>query len=200
MIFRRGTRLLPFQQMEKRTDLISTHQALHQLLREKEGRNPEPTAAIIDSQSVKASGAGETRGFDGNKKINVRKRHIAAGTSGIPLVVKVHDANLSDGRQAFDVPEALFFCFISIRVLWADAAYRGDLALWLPAAHLCRLEISPTPKGQGLQIVPKRWILERTFEWLQWSRRLGIDYEVYPDTAETMVYLASIKIMLNRLT
>ena len=175
------------------------HQALHQELRQSEGREPEPTAAIIDSQSVKASKVAETRGFDGNKKIKGRKRHLVTDTLGFPLAVKVHDANLADGKQAFDLLNIMFFWFISVQVIWADAAYRGALALWLLAAHQCRLEIAPTLKGQGFQPVPKRWIIERTFGWLQWSRRLSMDYEVYADTAETMVYLASIKIMLGRL-
>ena len=174
-------------------------QILHQQLREHIGKEPEPTAAIIDSQSVRTSKLAETRGFDGNKKVSGRKRHVAADTLGFPLTVKVHDADLSDGGEAFDVLESLFLWFVSIQVIRADAAYRGDLALWLLAAHQCRLEIAPTLKGQGFQVVPKRWIIERTFGWLQWSRRLNLDYEVYPDTAETMVYLASLKIILRRL-
>jgi len=188
-----------FNKWRKDQTWLIIHQALHQQLREDVGKQPEPSAAMIDSQSVKASKLAATRGFDGNKKVNGRKRHVVSDTLGFPLVVKVHDANLSDGKQAFDVLESLFFWFISIRVVRADAAYRGDPALRLLAAHQCRLEIAPTLKGRGFQVVPERWIIERTFGWLQWSRRLNIDYEVYSDTAETMVYLASLKIMLKRL-
>ena len=188
-----------FNKWRKDQTWFLIHQALHQELREHVGKEPEPTAAIIDSQSVKTAKPAATRGFDGHKKVNGRKRHVAADTLGFPLAVKVHDANLSDGKQAFEVLEALFFWFISIQVIWADAAYKGEPALWLLAAHQCRLEIAPTLKGQGFKVIPKRWIIERTFGWLQWSRRLSMDYEVYPDTAETMVYLASLKIMLNRL-
>lgn len=188
-----------FNKWRKDQTWFLIHQALHQELREDAGKHPEPSAAIIDSQSVRTSKLAATRGFDGHKKVNGRKRHVAADTLGFPLAVKVHDANLPDGKQAFDVLESLFFWFASIQVIWADAAYKGELALWLLAAHQCRLEIAPTLKEQGFKVIPKRWIIERTFGWLQWSRRLNIDYEVYPDTAETMVYLASLKIMLNRL-
>ena len=188
-----------FNRWRKDRTRFLIHQILHQQLREHVGKEPEPTAAIIDSQSVRTSKLADTRGFDGNKKVSGRKRHVAADTLGFPLAVKVHDANLSDGGEAFDVLESLFFWFVSIQVVRADAAYRGDPALRLLAAYQCRLETAPTLRGQGFQVVPKRWIIERTFGWLQWSRRLSIDYEVYPDTAETMVYLASLKIMLNRL-
>lgn len=187
-----------FNKWRKDQTCFLIHQVLHRQLRERAGKEPEPTAAIIDSQSVKTSKFAETRGFDGNKKVNGRKRHVAADTLGFPLAVKVHDANLPDGKQAFNVLESLFFWFASIRKIRADAAYRGDLALRLLAAHQCGLEIASTLKGRGFQVVPKRWIIERTFGWLQWSRRLNRDYEVYPDTAETMVYLASLKIIRRR--
>ena len=188
-----------FDKWRKDRTRFLIHQILHQQLREHVGKEPEPTAAIIDSQSVRTSELADTRGFDGNRKVNGRKRHVVSDTLGFPLAVKVHDANLSDGKEAFDLLESLFFRFISIQVIRADAAYRGDLALRLPAAHQCGLEIAPTLMGQGFQVVPKRWIIERTLGWLRWARRLSVDYEVYTDTAETMVYLASLKIMLNRL-
>ena len=99
------------------------HQMIHSDLREKVGKNPEPSAAMIDSQSVKASQMVETRGFDGNKKVKGRKRHIVVDTLGFPLVVKVHDANLSYGKEAIDIIRTLFFWFSNIKIIWADAAY-----------------------------------------------------------------------------
>ena len=188
-----------FRKWQKNGNWFLIHQALHQELREKEGKQPEPTGAIIDSQSVKTSKVAETRGFDGNKKVKGRKRHLVVDTLGFPLVVKVHDANLSDSQQAFSILETLFFWFITIRILWADAAYRGELVPWLLATYQCQLEIAPTLETKGFRIVPKRWIIERSFGWLQWSRRLNIDYERYPYTAESFVYIAFIKILLNRL-
>lgn len=174
------------------------HRAIHSALREDLGKKPEPSAAIIDSQSVKASQMAESRGFDGNKKIKGRKRHLVVDTLGFPLVVKVHDANLSDSKQAFDIMNILFFWFADIKIIWADSAYIGELATYLWCAFLCKLEIAQTPKGQGFQVVPVRWIIERTFGWLQWDRRLNIDYERLSLTAENMVYMASIGKMLRR--
>lgn len=174
------------------------HMSIHQLIRELSGRNPEPSAAMIDSQSVKTSQMADTRGFDGNKKVKGRKRHIVVDTLGFPLLVNVHDANLSDGKQALAIVKTLFFWFGSIRLIWADAAYRGDLVKYLWCAFLCELEIAPTLKTKGFQVVPKRWIVERTFGWFQWDRRLVIDYERKSSSAETMVYIASIGKMLRR--
>lgn len=188
-----------FRKWKKDGTWFLLHQALHQEVREKAGKQPEPTGAIIDTQSVKTSKVAESRGFDGHKKVKGRKRHLVVDTLGFPLNVTVHDANLSDSTQAFAVLQVVFFWFASIKMIWADAAYQGELALWLLATHQCQLEISATLKGSGFQVVPKRWIIERTFGWLQWSRRLNIDYEVLSDSAETMVYIASIRIMLNRL-
>ena len=80
-----------------------------------------------------------------------------------------------------------------------DAAYRGELEDWLYLAHQCQLEIASTLGQQGFEVVPLRWIVERTFSWLGWFRRLTLDYERYPKTAETMVYIASIYLMRNRI-
>jgi putative transposase len=173
-------------------------QAIHTDLRQDQGKNAEPSAAMIDSQSVKASQMADTRGFDGNKKVKGRKRHMVTDTLGFPLIVKVHDANLSDGKQSISIFQTLFLWFASIKLVWADAAYRGDLADYLWCAFQCRLEIAPTLKAKGFQVVPKRWIIERTFGWFQWDRRLMIDYERQAQSAETMVYIASIRKMLNR--
>ncbi|XCN71796.1 MAG: IS5 family transposase [Candidatus Electrothrix aestuarii] len=106
-------------------------QAIHTDLREEQGKNAEPSAVMIDSQSVKTAQMAETRGFDGNKKVKGRKRHVISDTLGFPLIVKVHDANLSDGKQSISIFQTLFLWFASIKMVWADAAYRGDLADYL---------------------------------------------------------------------
>ena len=152
-----------FRKWKKDETWILIHQVIHQDLRQAQGKNAEPSAAMIDSQSVKTSQMAETRGFDGNKKIKGRKRHIVVDTLGFPLIVKVHDANLSDGKQSIAIFQTLFFWFVSIKMVWADAAYRGDLADYLWCAFQCQLEIAPNLKTQGFQVVPKRWIVERTF-------------------------------------
>ena len=141
------------------------HQALHQEIREEAGKKPEPTGAIIDTQSVKASPMTETRGFDGHKKVYGRKRHLVVDTLSFPLFVKVHNANLDDQIQVFSVLQSVFFWFISIKMIWADAAYNksNDLVFWLLATHQCLIEVAPTLKANGFHVVPKRWIVERTF-------------------------------------
>lgn len=187
-----------FSKYKKNDRWSLIHMSIHRDLREQLGKDPEPSAAIIDSQSVKTAQMADTRGFDGHKKIKGRKRHIVVDTLGFLLVVKVHDANLSDCKQAFEIVQTLFFWFTTIKILWADAAYRGELATYLLCAFLCELQISDTLKTKGFQVVPKRWVVERTFGWLQWDRRLMIDYERQSLTSETMVYIALIGKMLRR--
>lgn len=187
-----------FRKYKKNQFWYLTHMAIHRDLREKVGKNPEPSAAMIDTQSVKTAQMAATRGFDGNKKVKGRKRHIVVDTMGFPLVVNVHDANLSDSKEAFAIIKTLFFWFGAIKMIWADAGYRGKLATYLWVKFLCKLEIVPTLKTKGFQVVPKRWIVERTFGWFQWDRRLIIDYERKNSTAENMVYIASIGKMLRR--
>jgi len=114
------------------------------------------------------------------------------------LVVKVHDANLSDSKQAVDIVQTLFFWFSTIKILWADAAYRGELADYLWCSFLCELQIADTLKTKGFLVVPKRWIVDRTFGWFQWDRRLMLDYKRQSITSEPMVYIASIGKMLRR--
>ena len=188
-----------FRKWQKHETWFVMHQALHQDVRKQEGRDPEPTAASIDSQSVKTTALATSRGFDGHKKIKGRKRHIVVDTLGLLLMVIVHDANLPDGKQAVEVLTNLFFWCFTIQLIWADGAYRGDLADWLWNTYQCGLEIAITLRKQGFQVLPKRWIVERTFSWFGWYRRLNIDYERDAHTAETMVYIAMIRVMLKRL-
>ena len=174
------------------------HQALHEQTRRDVGKEPSPTAAVIDSQSVKTTELAATRGFDGHKRVKGRKRHLVTDTIGIPLMVKVTDANVSDNQIAIELLTEVFSWYITIQLVCADAAYRGELEDWLYLAHQCQLEIASTLGQQGFEVVPLRWIVERTFSWLGWFRRLTLDYERYPKTAQTMVYIASIYLMRNR--
>ena len=139
------------------------HQAFREQTRCDDGKQPSPTAAIIDSQSVKTTELAATRGFDGHKKVKGRKRHLVTGTTGIPLMDKVTDANVSDNQIAIELLTEVFDWYITIQLVCADAAYRGELEDWLYLAHQCELEIASKLGQQGFEVVPLRWIVERTF-------------------------------------
>ena len=176
------------------------HQSLHRKTRINAGKDPEPSAAMIDSRSVKTTELAETRGFDGYKRIKGHKRHAVVDTSGIPLAVKVADANVSDAKAAYNLLEHVFFWFFSIQLIWADGGCRGDLALWLRNKFQCKLDVVINLRGKGFQVLPKRWIVERTFSWFGWYRRLNIDYERKTKHSENMIYIAMIQLMLKRIT
>ena len=175
------------------------HQALHEQTRCDIGKAPSPTVAIIDSQSVKTTELANSRGFDAHKKVKGGKRHIVTDAIGIPLRVKVTDANVSDSKVAVELLKEVFSWHITIQLVCADARYRGELGNWLYLTHQCELDIT-APLGQsGFVVVPFRWIVERTFSWFGWFRRLTLDYERSAETAEAMVYIASIYLMRNRI-
>ena len=178
---------------------VTIHQALHEQTRRDVGKEPSPTVAIIDSQSVKTTELANSRGFDAHKKVKGRKRHIVTDAIGIVLGVKVTDANVSDNQVAIELLTEVFSWHITIQLVCADAGYRGELGDYLYLTHQCKLDITP-PLGQsGFVVVPLRWIVERTFSWFGWFRRLTLDYERSAETAEAMVYIASIYLMRNRI-
>ena len=175
------------------------HQALHEQTRCDVGKEPSPTVAIIDSQSVKTSELANSRGFDAHKKVKGRKRHIVTDAIGIPLRVKVTDANVRDNKVAIELLKEVFSWHITIQWVCAVAGYRGELGDWLYLTHQCELDIAPSLGRLGFVVVPFRWIVERTFSWFGWFRRLTLDYERSAETAEAMVYIASIYLMPNRI-
>ena len=126
------------------------HQALHEQIRSDIGKAPSPTVAIIDSQSVKTTELANSRGFDAHKKVKGGKRHIVTDTIGIPLGVKVTDANVSDNRVAIELLKEVFSWQITIQLVCADAGYRGELGDWLYLTHQCQLDIAPSTGAIGI--------------------------------------------------
>ena len=184
--------LFPLQKVENFRYMVYDSSSTSRANRCDIGKAPSPTVAIIDSQSVKTTELANSRGFDAHKKVKGRKRHIVTDTIGIPLGVKVTDANVSDNQVAIELLKEVFSWQITIQLVCADAGYRGELGDWLYLTHQCQLEIAP-PLGQsGFVVVPLRWIVERTFSGFGWFRRLTLDYERSAETAEAMVYIASI--------
>jgi transposase len=184
-----------------------TLDALHDALREqvrqrREHRNPAPSAGIVDSQSLKGADtvAAATRGYDVGKKINGRKRHIVTDTIGLLLVVMVSAASIQDRDGGSGILKLLHGAMASVTLVYADGGYQGRLVALAKSAWGIVLEIVRKPADQrGFTVLPRRWVVERTFSWLLRWRRLVRDYERLPQTHEAMVKWAMVGLMLNRL-
>jgi len=166
-----------------------------------EDRTEEPTAAILDSQSVKTTGKGEERGFDSGKRIKGRKRFLIVDTIGLVLCIMVMRASRSEPAGGVEILDDLQQRFPTIRKVWADSAYGGELVEYV--RQWCRfvLEIvRPSPDQKGFQVHPKRWIVERSISWLNWWRRLSKDYETTVESSESMIKIAAIRMMLKRIS
>lgn len=179
------------------------HHALVDLVRVRAGRGPLPTAAIIDSQSVRAAEtvAASSRGYDGGKKINGRKRHIAVDTSGLLLAVVVTAASVQDRDGGLRLLVRLRERLSTVALVWADGGYAGRLVTF--AATVLAITVTVVKRCDdlaGFKVIPRRWVVERTFAWINQHRRLARDYERRTDTAEAMLHLSMIMVMSRRLT
>lgn len=205
--FRRWTDKGLFEQM---------HDRLRAMWRERDKRDVNPTAAIIDAQSVKTSPQGGPAGFDAGKKVKGRKRHLVVDTFGLLLAVLVHPANVQDRDGAAPVVERAMKKYPTIQKLYTDSGYSGRCADALRDRHQLDVEVIRRPRAVGawtdeqlplfapparpFVILPKRWVVERTNSWVERPRRMAKDQDRRIDVAESWIWLTEARLLLRRLT
>jgi transposase len=191
-----------FRQWSRDHTWAALNARLRALVRKAQGKRCRPTAAILDSQSVKSDPHGGATGYDAGKRIKGRKRHLLVDTLGLVLGVCVTPASTTERAGA----QTLLTCFLPglawLRVLWVDGGYRGEaFAQWVKTLrHKLTVEVVKRAQGTtGFAVLPRRWIVERTFAWLMRHRRLVRDFETTEASAEAVIYIAMIRIQLRRL-
>jgi putative transposase len=176
---------------------------LREKVRQRDGREATPSAAIVDAQSVKTTLVKGKRGFDAGKRVNGRKRHIIVDTLGLLLMVLVTSADVQDRSGAKQLLSRLHeqLALPRLKLIWADGGYGGNpFVVWVKSTFGWLWEVvKRNDDVKGFHILPRRWVVERTFGWLNNYRRLSKDYEELPHTSESFIYIAMTHMMLRRL-
>jgi transposase len=191
-----------FRQWARDNTWEAINARLRAQVRAAEGRDCRPTAAILDSQSVKSDPHGGVVGYDAAKRIKGRKRHLLVDVLGLVLGVFVSPANLPEREGGQGLLARTLEPFSWLRLLWVDAGYTGEaFAQWIKSIRP-KLQVQVVKRSDdtsGFKVLPRRWVVERTFGWLMRQRRLVRDYETTETSAEAWIYIAMIRIQLRRL-
>ena len=192
-----------FRQLQQTNQWEELNRSIRESVRKKAGKEAQASLMIMDSQSVKSAEGGEKRGYDGGKRVSGRKRTLVVDSMGLLVLSKVTSANVQDvhaGKEVLMELSKRTPLIIRLQKIIADGGYRGELVNWVSQEMHAVLEIVLKLGDQkGFQVLPKRWIVERTNAWITRQRRLARDYERCITSCEAFLYIAMLRLGLRRL-